>query len=216
MVKISTGSKILDEFMEGGLETGKITTFYGPAASGKTLLCKLCALNIAKEKKVIYIDSGNGFSVKRIKQLSKKEDILDKIFLLKPTSFYNQKEIIEKIEDNENKNLGLVIIDSPTYFYRIEIAKKDYSLINRVLAFQMNSLIRVAKKNNMPIVITSLIYDDLNSKNKIKMLGGEIIKRRSNCIIELQNYNNLKKAIMKKPKEKEILFRITQEGIIHH
>ncbi len=216
MAKISTGTKILDDFMDGGLETGKITTFYGPAASGKTLLCKLCAVNIAKGKKVIYIDSGNGFSIKRLKQLSNKDNILENIFLLKPKSFYNQKEIIEKIECNENKNLGLIIIDSPTYFYRIEIAKKDYSFMNRVLASQMNSLIRIAKTNNIPIIITSLIYDDLNAKDKIKMLGGEIIKRRSFCIIELQNFKNIKKAIMKKPKEKELLFKINQEGITHH
>ena len=41
--RIPTGSKILDRMLNGGYEQDIITTIYGPAGSGKTVLCMLCA-----------------------------------------------------------------------------------------------------------------------------------------------------------------------------
>ena len=59
--RIPSGSKILDRMLEGGYETDIITTIYGPAGSGKTILCLLCAISIArKDKKIIYIESNVG------------------------------------------------------------------------------------------------------------------------------------------------------------
>ena len=39
--KILTGSQDLNEFLEGGYETGIITLMYGPAGSGKSNLAVL-------------------------------------------------------------------------------------------------------------------------------------------------------------------------------
>ena len=62
MEKLPTGSRILDNMLHGGYEKDIITTIYGPAGSGKTNLCLLCAMNTAREgKKVIYIDTENNF-----------------------------------------------------------------------------------------------------------------------------------------------------------
>ena len=49
--KIPTGSKILNEMLNGGYEKDAITTIYGPAGSGKTVLCILCAMKISKTRK---------------------------------------------------------------------------------------------------------------------------------------------------------------------
>ena len=58
MEKISTGAVFLDKLLEGGYEKDIITTIYGPAGSGKTNLCILCAINTARlGKKVVYIDT---------------------------------------------------------------------------------------------------------------------------------------------------------------
>ena len=58
MDKIPTGSRILDQMLDGGYEKDIITTIYGPAGSGKTNLCILCAINMARSrKKGIYIDT---------------------------------------------------------------------------------------------------------------------------------------------------------------
>ncbi|MEK6827966.1 MAG: ATPase domain-containing protein, partial [Nanoarchaeota archaeon] len=68
--RLPTGSKILDGMLNGGYERDVITTLYGPAGSGKTVLCLLCAINVAKDKKVVYVDSEGGFSLERLKQIA--------------------------------------------------------------------------------------------------------------------------------------------------
>ena len=53
--RILSGSKVLDLMLGGGYERDVITTIYGPAGSGKTILCLLCTINVARSgKKVIY------------------------------------------------------------------------------------------------------------------------------------------------------------------
>lgn len=213
MNKLSSGSEFLDRFLEGGYEKGSLTTIYGPAASGKTLLCLISAIKTTKTKKVIYIDTTKGFSASRINQLNNPENALDNMFLLKPKNFYEQKIMIENLKENINKDIGLIIIDTLTYFYRLELAK-DVDMINKVLASQLNCLKEIAMKNDIPIIITNQIYDDLKTKDNVKMIGGQILKIRSNCIMELKNYKAFKKVIMKKPaNEKELLFKIEEKGI---
>src|SRR3989339_1589394 len=64
--KLKSSTFIIDQLL-GGYEKDIITTIYGPAGSGKTTLCLLCAMNTAREgKKVIYIDTENNFSVERL------------------------------------------------------------------------------------------------------------------------------------------------------
>lgn len=213
MNKLSSGSEFLDRFLEGGYEKGSLTTIYGPAASGKTLLCLISAIKTTKTKKVIYIDTTKGFSASRINQLNNPENALDNMFLLKPKNFYEQKIMIENLKENINKDIGLIIIDTLTYFYRLELAK-DVDMINKVLASQLNCLKEIAMKNDIPVIITNQIYDDLKTKDNVKMIGGQILKIRSNCIMELKNYKAFKKVIMKKPaNEKELLFKIEEKGI---
>ena len=210
ILKVMETSVKKDEILDDFLEKGKITTIYGPAGSGKTFLCYIFAMKTAKKKKVIYIDTTKDFSALRMKQLD--NNILDKLFLLKPKNFYEQKEVIENLKKNINKDIGLIIIDSMTYFYKLEL-KKNVTLINRVLMSQLNKLKEIAVENEIPIVITNSVYDDMEIKDNVKMLGGEILKRRSDYIIELKKHGKLRKAIMKKPKIKEIIFEIEEKGI---
>ena len=96
--KTPTGSKILDIMLEGGYEKDIITTIYGPAGSGKTVLSSLYSINIARTgKKIVYVDSEGGFSLERLKQIASSisqdyKKILDKIIFLRPTNFSEQKK----------------------------------------------------------------------------------------------------------------------------
>ena len=212
LMKFTSGSTVLDKFLEGGYEEG-ITTIYGPSGSGKTLFGLIAALETAKNKKVIYIDTTNSFSAERIKQLNKNKSILENILLLKPKNFYKQKIAIEGLKENINKDIGLIILSTISHLYRLEIAKKDVIMINKVLASQLNCLNNIAEKNNIPVIVITGIYDDLEKKDSVKMLGGEILKMRSNCIIELKKYKTMRKALMIKPSKKEFLFKIEEKGI---
>lgn len=220
MKKISTGTKAIDELLEGGYENDAITTIYGPAGAGKTNLAILAAVEIAKQgKKVIYVDTEGGFSIERLKQVAENhKKILDKIIFLKPTNFEEQKKIFEKLKNLVNQRIGLIIIDTIAMLYRLKLKGDEIHDTNKELGSQIGLLTEIARKQNIPVVITNQVYSAFELKNKVNMVGGDILKYGSKCLIELQaGHRGLRKAIIRKHRsiagEKEIFFRIIQNGI---
>ena len=216
--KITTGSDIMDWLLEGGYENEVITTIYGPPGSGKTNLCLLCLVN-NYDKKIIYVDTEGSFSISRIKQLADNYDeILKKIIVLTPTNFEEQKKVFEKLKNLVTDKIGLIIIDSIAMLYRLEIGiTKEVYKVNRALGVQLVNLIQIARKFKIPVIITNQVYADFEDKNKINMVGGDILRYASKCLIELQRTDTGKKAILRKhrslPEGKEINFLIKDTGI---
>ena len=223
--KIPSGSKILDEMLKGGYEKDVITTIYGPAGSGKTVLCLLCSINAARGKKVVYVDSEGGFSLERLRQISSHisqdyKKILDSMIFLKPTSFSEQKKSFEKLKDIVNDKVGLIVVDTIAMLYRLELSKsEDIHEVNIELGKQISYLTEIARKKGIPVLITNQVYTDFDDRNKVNIVGGDILKYGSKCLIELQiTPNGNRRAILRKhrnlPDEKEILFKIVEGGII--
>ena len=224
--KIPTGSKVLDIMLGGGYEKDVITTIYGPAGSGKTALCMLCSVNIAiNGKKVIYVDCEGGFSLDRLRQISSSinldyKKILDSIIFLKPVSFEEQKKSFEKLKGLVNDRIGLIVVDTVAFLYRLELGKSEEAYeANRELGRQISYLTEIARNKNIPILIANQVYADFNEKDKVNIVGGDILKYGSKCLIELQiTPNGNRRAILRKHRslseEKEILFKIVDGGII--
>jgi DNA repair protein RadB len=232
--KIMTGSYDLNKWLDGGYEKGIITLFYGPAASGKSNFVMLAACHLAKkDKKIIFIDTEGSFSLDRVKQIAGgiPEFILKNIIILKPTNFFEQKKAFFKLlKEYKSRNVGLIIVDSMVMFYRLELADarkkgiEEIRNVNNELANQMNALYEIARKENIPVIITTQVYNDFlneedwlsGKKAGVNLVGGDILKYWSKCIIELQNKNGKKKAILRKHRslpEVELNFDICNEGI---
>ena len=224
--KIPTGSKILDIMLSGGYEKDVITTIYGPAGSGKTVFCLLCSINIVRTgKKVVYVDSEGGFSLERMRQIALHisqdyKKILDNIIFLRPTSFAEQKSSFEKLKDIVNDKIGLIVVDTIAMLYRLELGKnEDVYEVNRELSKQISYLTEIARKKNIPVLITNQVYADFDAKDKVNIVGGDILKYGSKCLLELQiTPNGNRRVILRKHRsiaeEKEILFKIVEGGII--
>lgn len=224
--RIPTGSKILDTMLGGGYEKDVITTVYGPAGSGKTILCLLCSINVTRAgKKVVYVDSEGGFSLERLKQISSHisqdyKKILDSIIFLKPVSFVEQKKSFEKLKDIVNDKIGLIVVDTIAMLYRLELGKnEDVHEVNRELGRQISCLTEIARNRKIPVLITNQVYTDFDDKDKVNIVGGDILKYSSKCLIELQiTPNGNRRAIIRKHRsleaEKEIIFKIVEGGII--
>ena len=226
MDKIPTGSKILDLMLNGGYEKDIITTIYGPAGAGKTTLGILCGINIAKsEKGVLYVDTEGGFSVERVKQICSHihldhKKLLEKFIFLKPTTFEEQRKSFEKLNNLISDKIGIVLIDSIAMLYRLELGKnEDVYKVNRELGRQIGSLTEIARKKDIPVLVTNQVYADFDDKDKVNIVGGDLLKYGSKCLIELQiTPDNNRRWILKKHRsikpEKEIIFKIVDGGIL--
>ncbi|MFH1641815.1 MAG: DNA repair and recombination protein RadB [Nanoarchaeota archaeon] len=220
MEKLTSNSAVIDKLLNGGYEKDTITTIYGPAGSGKTLLCLLCSIKVSESKKVIYVDTEGGYSIERLKQLTPNfKEVLEKMLFYRPTSFQEQKTAFNKLKSVMDDKVGLIIIDTISMLYRLELGKSDEIYdINRELGLQISYLNEIARKKNIAVLITNQVYADFKNKNNVKMVGGDILKYGSKCLIELKSYKNgIREAILKKHRSinegKKVLFKIVQNGI---
>jgi DNA repair protein RadB len=219
--RLSSGSELLDGLLDGGYEKDIITTIYGPSGSGKTNLCMMCAIDVVKNgKKVIFIDTEGGFSISRLKQLTQKsQEVLESILFLKPTNFKEQKQAFENLKDQANEKIGLIIIDTISMLYRLELGKGEDSYnINRELGQQLAYLAEIVRKKGIPVLLTSQVYANFEDKNRVNLVGGDVLKYTSKCLIELQKaHSNKRKAVLRKHRSmaegKEAIFEIIDAGI---
>ncbi len=233
--KISAGSYDLNKWLYGGYEKDIITMIAGPAGSGKTNFVLLAACSQAKKgNKVIFIDTEGGFSVDRIKQITGEdyENVLKNILLLEPTNFKEQKKVLANLLKNiKNQDIGLVIIDGMSMLYRLELgdAVKEQDAmkirqVNKDMAEQMKILAEISRKQKIPVLITNQVYFSFipeeewkkGIKPEMKIVGGDLFKYWSKCIIKLENEKGKRKAILLKHRSlplKEMVFEIKDKGI---
>jgi len=215
--RICTGTEVLDTLLEGGYEKDAITTIYGPAGVGKTNFALLAALETAKKKKVIYIDTEGGFSAARLKQLEPDhKKAMKNIVFLRPTTFEDQNKSINKLRTLITNKIGLIIVDTIGMLYRFERSKEEFQEFNRDLGLQMRTLNEICRKQKIPVLITNQVYQSFND-GQVHVIGGDIIKYASKCLIELQQKASKRKAIVRKHRsiagEKESFFQIVEKGI---
>ena len=231
MERVSTGSFDLNDFLEGGYERDVITMIAGPPASGKTNLSILAACSKSKEGKVVFVDSEGGFSVERVKQIvgENHEKILENIFLLEPTSFKEQKECFKKLLDNvKGGHVDLIVIDGMAMLYRLELmdavkSKDDGNIrqVNAEVGRQMRILAEISRKQKIPVLITNQVYSnfvegDFNGDKQVNIVGGNLFRYWSKCIIELKNDRGKRRAVLLKHRNlptREFAFDIKDKGI---
>ena len=220
--KLRLGVDVLDKLLDGGIEKDIVTTVYGPAASGKTTVCILATISASKYGKVIFIDTEGGFSVERLKQLTPEyEKVLDRTVFLKPTNFVEQKKAFENLNNvilSKDKNTtSLIVVDTISMLYRVEKEKNNIKELNHELGLQLNLLNEIARKKKIPVLITNQVYADFENKDHIKIVGGDIIKYASKCMIELETLkSNVRRAILIKHRSlpmRDTLFEIREKGL---
>ncbi|MFO7991741.1 MAG: DNA repair and recombination protein RadB [Thermoplasmata archaeon] len=190
-MKLSTGCSALDSLLQGGIEYGTITEIFGGGGTGKTNLCLQLARNVTLNgKKVIYIDT-EGVSMERLNQISgdQSEKVLKNLLLFRVHSFKEQEQVLEQAEKlvfTKNMDVGLVIVDSMTIFYRALLNSDERSNITSRLGKQMIKLLKIARKENLPVVITSQVYQS-QSDGENRSLGGHQLYHNAKTIIKVDS-----------------------------
>jgi len=220
---MTTGCLYLDKLIST-LEKDVVTTIFGSGGSGKTCTCMMVAAEVAKKGgKVIYVDTEGGFSVERFKQLTgtKFEELLNRIIFLRPTSFEEQKKSFEKLKEKITEDIKLVVVDTIAMLYRLELGKgEEMYETNRELGRQISSLTEIARRLNIPVLMTNQVYTNLET-GRTKMVGGDILVYGSKCLIELEKgKNGIRKAILRKHRsiaeDIEVSFRLVQKGMTYN
>lgn len=222
--RISSGCDVMDWLLDGGYEKDVLTTIFGGPGTGKTnfLLLALARSEALAKKRIIYIDTEGNFSVARLRQLTDDyEEVLKRTIVLKPTTFEEQRAAFEKLRRIVTDKVGIILLDSAAMLYRLELASKDAKESSRQLALQLSLLAEIARKKSIPVLVTNQVYSDFDAEDgareRTKMVGGEILRYASKCLIELQRLpDGTRAALLKKHRslpEKRVLFRITEDGV---
>jgi len=134
--------------------------------------------------------------------------------------FEEQKKTFEKLKEHINDKIGLIVFDSVAMLYRLELGKtEDVYETNRELGKQLAYLKEIASKKQIPVLITNQVYADFEEKDKVNIVGGDLLKYGSKCLMELQiTPSGNRRIIIKKhrhiPANREIIFKIVEGGII--
>jgi DNA repair protein RadB len=190
---------------------------YGEAGTGKTNLCLQLALSVAREgKKVVFIDT-EGLSIDRVSQIggADHEELMKRLLLFEPYDFAEQEEMVDSAARLalNNQDVALVVLDSITMHYRIEMHK---DADRPSLVKQITSLLRVARKSHIPVLITSQVYTDV-SNDEFKPLGGHALNHNAKIVIRLEKAGTgLRRAVVMKhrsiPEGTCAEFRLTEKG----
>lgn len=220
MTHLSIGATALDDLLEGGMEGGSITLFFGEAGSGKTNICLQIAKNVAlTNKKVIYIDT-EGVSLERLKQMAGDtyEDVMKNVLFFEPHTFEEQEKFVDKAVKLAESSLevGVIILDSATIHYRLTRNDEEKG-IRKSLSPQLAKLLAVSRSKDIPIILTSQVYTDIE-KGTFEPLGGHVLLHNAKAIVRLDKVGTgSRRAVIIKHRHleegKRADFKLTKDGV---
>lgn len=232
--KITTNVEGLNKLLGGGVETQAITEAYGQFASGKSQLAFQLAVNVQLPrekgglgKKCLFIDTENTFAPSRIVSIAKTmkldpDKTLKNIFVARAFNSEHQVFLIEKASEMiEEKNIGLIIIDSITSHFRADyIGRGELARRQQKLNKHLHTLQRLADGHNLAVYITNQVMarPDMLFGDPTKPVGGHVLAhqatyrlylrkgRAGTRVCKLMDAANLPEA--------ECVFKITENGLV--
>lgn len=234
VMKLSTGSKNLDDLLGGGFETQSITEFFGEFGSGKTQIMHQAAVNATMPEErggfdsdVLIIDSENTFRPERIIQMSKAKDldpdiVLKRIHVARAYNSHHQILLGEKAGELAKEfPIRLLIVDSLTSHFRSEyMGRGSLSERQQLLNRHMHDLLRFGTLNNAVIAVTNQVSarPDVFFGDPMAPIGGNIVGHTATFRIYLRKGKAGKRIarLIDSPylPEGETVIQLSEDGIL--
>jgi len=234
VLRLTTGSKALDELLGGGLETQTITEFYGEYGSGKSQICHQLCVNVQLPPEhgglnsgVLYLDTENTFRTERIVQMAQNvgldpESVMKNIIVAEAYTSDHQMFLLENSDTiiKEN-NIRLIIVDSLTGHFRSEyLGRETLAPRQQKINKHMHRLIRLARAFNAAAVVTNQVMSkpDVFFGNAVHPIGGHIVAHTSQTRVYLRKSSRGPVRIARLVSsvylpEGERVFKVTENGI---
>lgn len=239
IVMLATGSKEVDEILDGGIETGSVTEVFGESKTGKTQLCHTlcvtCQLPVemgGAEGKALYIDTEGSFRPQRISQIAEKyglnvEEVLENVAYARAHNTEHQMKLLQEAAAMmAESRFGVVIVDSATALYRTEyVGRGELAARQNSLGRFMRALHRMADEFGVAVVVTNQMVainldaqpGPFNAVPKVGPIGGHIMAHASTTRLFLRKGKGANRIlkVVSSPSlaEKETTFMIATEGI---
>ena len=232
-LKITTGSKNLDNLLGGGVETQAITEFYGQYGSGKSQVGFQLSVNVqlppekgGLKRNVLFIDTENTFSPIRIVSMAKAKGLdpqktLKNIYVARAYNAEHQMFIVEKAnEEIEKRNIGLIVIDSLTSHFRSDyVGRAELAERQQKLNKHLHRLQRLADAYNLAVYITNQVMADPSVifGDPTRAVGGHVLAHLSSYRVYLRRGRKGTRIarMVDAPNlpEAETVFKIAENGI---
>ncbi|MBI2546268.1 DNA repair and recombination protein RadA [Candidatus Woesearchaeota archaeon] len=200
VLKVSSGSKALDNLLGGGFESGCIVEAFGEFGSGKTQIAHSLAVNVQKDDPdavAVFIDTENTFRPERIQQLAEglgmdSQKVLSNIKVARAYNSDHQMLLGEKVEDlikKQGLKVKLVIIDSLTAHFRAEfIGRGTLADRQQKLNKHMHTLLKLADTYNLCVYVTNQVMSrpDVFFGDPTQAIGGHVVAHASTFRIYLR------------------------------
>ncbi|HID16764.1 TPA: DNA repair and recombination protein RadA, partial [Candidatus Bathyarchaeota archaeon] len=138
VLRLTTGSRALNELLGGGIETQTITEFYGEYGVGKSILCHQLAVNVqlpvergGLDGGALYIDTEQTFRPEWILRMANHlgldpDQVAKRIIYSEAYNSDHQILLLEKADKAiKENNVRLIIVDSLTAHFRSEYLGRE-------------------------------------------------------------------------------------------
>lgn len=187
---LPSGVSLLDRILNGGLNTGLFTHVYGEAAAGKTTLALQFVSNAYRlEMGTIYVNSENTSPVKRLEQMANQSfgDMESLVKVLAPKGFNEQGALIDDLELYIRENTKLMVIDTLTRFYRLELEDKKTNYVkHRELNRQAGVLKGLARNHDVAILVLNQVRSKLKGVGDIEPVAKNILDYWADFTVKLR------------------------------
>lgn len=233
ILRLSTGSKALDELLGGGLETQAITEAAAEFGSGKTQIALQLAVNATAPTEkggmdghVVIIDSENTFRPERIHQIAEHAGLdpkaaLDRIHVARAFNSAHQMILVDKANEIAKQvPVRMIIVDSLTAHFRAEFIGRG-TLANRQgkLNTHMHEILEFATRHNAVAYVTNQVAakPDAFFGDPNRPIGGHIVGHASTYRLYLRKGKGGKRVarLIDSPDlpEGECVFAVDEKGV---